>query len=90
MPTARAGTGCGVIDNTLYVAGGEGNTAATSGVFAQVEGYTPASDTWQSLADMPEPRHGVGGATWDGALYLCGGASRAGFGAIASTAIFRP
>lgn len=90
MPTGRAGTGCGVIDGVLYVAGGEGNAEAASGVFPHVEAYTAATDSWQALAEMPEPRHGVGGAAWDGALYLCGGASRAGFGAIASTAIYRP
>jgi hypothetical protein len=39
---------------------------------------------------MPGPKHGVGGAVWDGALYLCGGADREGFGAIAATDVFRP
>ena len=90
MPTGRGGTGCGVIAGALYVTGGEGNSAAPSGVFPQVEAFTPATNTWQQLAEMPEPRHGVGGAVWDGALYLCGGANRAGFGAIASTVVFRP
>lgn len=90
MPTGRGGTGCGVIDGVLYVAGGEGNAAAASGVFPQVEAFAAATNTWQALGEMPDPRHGVGGATWDGALYLCGGASRAGFGAIATTAVFRP
>ena len=90
MPTGRGGTGCGVIGDTLYVAGGEGNAAVPSGVFPDVEAFTPATNTWQELDDMPEPRHGVAGAAWGGALYLCGGANRAGFGAIATTVVFRP
>jgi hypothetical protein len=39
---------------------------------------------------MPNPKHGVAGAVWDGALYLCGGADMEGFGAIADTDVFRP
>ena len=90
MPTARGGMGCGVIDNVLYTAGGEGNPAVPSGVFANVEAYSLATDSWTELAAMPNPKHGVAGAVWDGALYLCGGADREAFGAIATTDVFRP
>lgn len=90
MPTGRGGMGCGVIDGVLYTAGGEGNPAIASGVFANVEAYTLASDSWTQLAPMPNPKHGVAGATWDAALYLCGGADREGFGAIAATDVLRP
>lgn len=90
MPTARGGMGCGVIGDVLYTAGGEGNPAVPSGVFANVEAFTPSSNTWSELAPMPNPKHGVAGAVWDGALYLCGGANVEGFGAIADTDVFRP
>jgi len=90
MPTARGGMGCGVIDDVLYTAGGEGNPNVPSGVFASVEAYSLATNTWTVLDPMPNPKHGVGGAVWDGALYLCGGASTEGFGAIAATDILRP
>lgn len=90
MPTGRGGAGCGAIGGTLYVAGGEGNGAVASGVFPNVEGFTASTNTWAQLAPMPNPKHGVGGAVWAGALYLCGGADRAGFGAIAATDVFRP
>ena len=90
MPTARGGMGCGVIGDVLYIAGGEGNPALSSGVFANVEAYTLVSDSWAQLAPMPNPKHGVGGAVWDGALYLCGGADSEGFGSIAATDVFRP
>lgn len=90
LPTARSGMGCGVIGDTLYVAGGEGNTDVPSGVFEEVEGFHLASNTWTQLTPMPTPKHGVGGAVWDGALYLCGGASKGGYGSIAATDIYRP
>lgn len=90
MPTARGGMGCGAISGVLYTAGGEGNAASPAGVFPDVEAFTPVTNSWSTLAPMPNPKHGVGGAVWDGALYLCGGASKEGFGAIAATDVFRP
>jgi len=90
MPTGRGGMGCGAIGDVLYTTGGEGNPAVPSGVFPDVEAFTPATNTWAELANMPNPKHGVGGAVWDGALYLCGGANMEGFGSIAATDVFRP
>ncbi len=90
MPTARGGMGCGVINGQLFAAGGEGNPAAASGVFANVESFSLARDEWTTHGPMPAPKHGVGGAVWDRALYLCGGADVEGFGAIAATDTFRP
>jgi N-acetylneuraminic acid mutarotase len=90
MPTGRGGMGCGAIGGLLYATGGEGNPAVPSGVFPDVEAFDPATNTWTELAPMPNPKHGVAGAVWNGALYLCGGADQEGFGAIAATDIFRP
>ena len=90
MPTARGGTACGVVDGTLIVAGGEGNPASPERVFAEVEAYAPATDTWSSLAPMPTPRHGLGAAAWAGRLYLPGGATSDGFGAVAVHEILTP
>ncbi len=90
MPTGRGGMGCGVIGDVLYTTGGEGNPAVASGVFPDVEAFSPATNAWTELAPMPNPKHGVAGAVWNGALYLCGGASMEGFGAIAATDVFRP
>ncbi len=90
MPTGRGGMGCGVIGDLLYTTGGEGNPAVASGVFPDVEAYAVITDSWTELADMPNPKHGVAGAVWDGALYLCGGANKEGFGAIDAVDVFRP
>jgi N-acetylneuraminic acid mutarotase len=82
MITGRGGTACGVVGDRLIVVGGEGNPAATSGVFPQTEAYDPAADTWTSLDPMPTPRHGMGAAAWGGSLHVPGGATVQGFGAV--------
>lgn len=90
MLTPRGGTACGVINERLYVVGGEGNTASPSGVFPQNEVYDPATNLWQPLEPMPNPRHGMGAAVWDGGLYVPGGASQQAFGAVETHEVFRP
>jgi len=90
LPTARGGTGCGVVGDRLIVAGGEGNPDAPSGVFAEVEAYTPGADRWETLAPMPTPRHGMGAAGTGGRLYVPGGATMQGFGAVATHEILTP
>lgn len=82
MPTGRAGAGCGIDGDRIVVAGGEGNGAAASGVFSEVEVYTVSADRWDSLDPMPTPRHGMGAAFVDGVLFIPGGATRAGLGAV--------
>jgi N-acetylneuraminic acid mutarotase len=90
MPTGRGGTACGVVGNRIVVTGGEGNGAASSGVFPQVEAYDASADRWDTLAPMPTPRHGTGGAVVDGRMYVPGGASRQGFGAVATHEVLTP
>jgi hypothetical protein len=82
MPTARAGIACGVDGDRIAVVGGEGNGSASTGVFPQAELYTVSRDRWESLDPMPTPRHGMGAAIVDGVLYVPGGATLAGFGAV--------
>ncbi|HTE52995.1 MAG TPA: hypothetical protein VK698_19215 [Kofleriaceae bacterium] len=89
MPTARGGIAAGVLDGKIAVVGGEGNDDAASGVFAQAELYDPAADQWSALPDMRTPRHGMGAASVDGALYVPGGADREAFGAVATHELLR-
>lgn len=84
MPTARGGIAAGVLDGRIAVVGGEGNDDEPSGVFPQTELYDPAADAWTALPDMRTPRHGMGAAAIDGALYVPGGADREAFGAVAT------
>jgi N-acetylneuraminic acid mutarotase len=82
IPTPRGGIAGAVLDGRFLIFGGEGNGGDASGVFDDVEAYDAASDTWQALPPMLEPRHGFGAAALDGSIYLPGGASTQGFGAV--------
>jgi len=82
IPTPRGGVAGAALDGKLHVIGGEGNGGDASGVFDDVEAYDPATDTWQALAPMLEPRHGLAAAELEGRIYLPGGASAQGFGAV--------
>jgi N-acetylneuraminic acid mutarotase len=82
MPTARGGTACGVIGDRIVVVGGEGNGAVSSGVFAEVESYVPATNSWTEHDPMVTPRHGMGAAVIGNSLYVPGGATVQAFGAV--------
>jgi N-acetylneuraminic acid mutarotase len=86
MPTSRGGMAAAVIDqHYVVVAGGEGNAAAASGVFPQVEIYHLYGDVWDVLPPMRTPRHGTGGAAVGNVLFVVpGGATSEGFGAVAT------
>ncbi len=82
MPTPRGGTACGVVGDRIIVVGGEGNGAAQSGVFPQVESYDATNNTWTEHAPMMTPRHGMGAAALGESLYVPGGATVQAFGAV--------
>jgi N-acetylneuraminic acid mutarotase len=89
MPTARGGLMGAAVGNRIHVVGGEGNTAVASGIFPQHEVYDPAQDTWSTLGPMRTPRHGTGAAGIDGTLFVPGGATVQGFGAVGIHEAFR-
>jgi hypothetical protein len=90
IPTPRSGIGAAVVDGVIYVFGGEGNPASPIGIFDEVESYHPEFDAWRSLPPMPVPRHGIGAAELDGRIYIPGGATVAGFGAVDTFDAFEP
>jgi N-acetylneuraminic acid mutarotase len=83
IPTARGGIAAAELSGQLVVMGGEGNAADPHGIFHQTESYDPAADRWTMLAPMRTGRHGIGAATVDGKVYVPGGATEQGFGAVA-------
>ena len=84
MPTGRSGHAAAVVRGCLYVFGGEGNTSAANGVFPQSELYDPGTNSWTSLAPMRTPRHGIGAAVVGNRIFVPGGATVQGFGAVAA------
>jgi N-acetylneuraminic acid mutarotase len=76
------------VRDKLYVFGGEGNAASTSGVFPNVDEYDPATDSWRALPALGMPRHGFGAAAIGDRVYLPGGANRQGGGAVAYGSVY--
>ncbi len=73
MEIARSEIPAAVIGETIYVPGGLVPTAQGVGVAASVERYRSDTDTWDSVADMPAPRHHSMSLAVDGLVYLLGG-----------------
>jgi N-acetylneuraminic acid mutarotase len=77
--TARGASAVGVIGSKIYIAGG-----LRKGTVADFSAYDTASDTWESLPDLPEPRDHLAGGAAGGIFYAIGGRN-GGIGAIAET-----
>jgi N-acetylneuraminic acid mutarotase len=79
LPTARSGLGAVIYRNRFFTMGGEYGVQVGNGqfrpatVFGQMESYDPGSDSWQSHAPMPTPRHAVAATTLGDWIYVAGG-----------------
>jgi N-acetylneuraminic acid mutarotase len=78
MPTGRSGGFGAVLNGRFYVFGGEGNTASPLGIYDNVEGYDPTTNTWTQFGPMPTPRHSLVAATVGNRIYLPGGSTQQG------------
>lgn len=73
--SGAGGNASGVIHGQLYVFGGEYFHDGGK-VHAEVWRYDPKADAWHAAPPMPTPRHGLGGVTIGGAIWLVGGAKK--------------
>ena len=89
MEIARSETPAAVIDETIYVPGGLVSTAQGVGVAASVERYRSDTNTWDSVAEMPAPRHHSMSVAVDGLVYVLGGFGD-GFDPWATGWVFEP
>ena len=64
MPLARSELSAAVVEGRLYVAGG----IAQLGASPAFQMYDPATNSWRSLAQLPEPRQHFGMAALDGRI----------------------
>ena len=71
MPTARSGMAVTVMDNKMFVFGGE----KLGGTFNQSEVYDPAADVWAELTPMPMSVHGTGAVVVGDTIYIPAGAT---------------
>lgn len=89
MEIARSETPAAVIDETIYVPGGLVSSAQGVGVAASVERYRSDTNTWDSVADMPAPRHHSMSVAVEGLVYVLGGFGD-GFDPWATCWVFEP
>ena len=71
LPTRSEGAAA-THGGNLYAIGGR-----SAGPLSDLDRYTPATDTWVSLANMPTARRGLGAAVVGNALYAIGGSTGA-------------
>jgi hypothetical protein len=86
MPTARSGIAAAVVNNELWVFGGEDVDGFN--LHKEVEVYNPVTNSWRQLPNMPFGRHGIWASVIGNKVYLPGGGSSAGFAATNTNQIF--
>ena len=78
MPTGRRTMVVGTLNNKIQVIGGEKNLSDPDYIFRSNEQYDPITDTWVSLPNAPNPRHGAAYSTINNKLFISGGGYKAG------------
>lgn len=76
LPAQRAETTATVLDDRIYIPGGLDKTgigSQLSHTLASVVVYDPATDSYSTIADMPDARDHAGITTLDGRIYVSGG-----------------
>lgn len=74
-PLGRGGQGAGVIQGGRIVLAGGEQAEGSFSVYAEVDAYDPATDSWSALPALPVARHGMAAASWDGRFFVMGGAT---------------
>jgi len=77
LPQAQGGLAASVINNRIYVFGGEFFNNG-GGVYGKVWSYDPEQNRWQLVTTMPTPRHGLGAVTLMNKIYVVAGATGIG------------
>ena len=69
MPVARSGTQAAVLNDKIFVFGGE----KFGGVFTNTEMFDPITQRWSELTPMPVGRHGTGAVTLGNMIFIPAG-----------------
>ena len=73
MPTERNHLSVAEADGRLFAVGGRVSGLGGSRNLTVVESYDPATNTWESLPEMPTGRGGMAAGTIDGRIHTGGG-----------------
>ncbi len=78
IPTPRAAPAVAVLDNRMFVMGGEGELQGSA--FKITETYDPETGLWSRGADMNYPRHGTQAIQSGEGIFVAGGSPKRGGG----------
>jgi len=76
MPTARAGATAAAVDDSIFVIGGRQSTGGpcSGGPYlGTVERYDIDTDTWSTVAPLPNPRSDLAAVAHGGKIFVFGG-----------------
>lgn len=73
MPNPRHGMQECVINSKIYVLGGMGDSASMWNSLKSVEAYNPATNTWETIGEMPIARDGFGYSQQGNQIMITGG-----------------
>jgi hypothetical protein len=74
MPTPRKSLAAAAAGGNIYAIGGENIVSNAPNYLDTVEEYVPVSDTWTTVASLPNPRSGLAATLGpDGRIYAIGG-----------------
>ena len=78
IPTPRAGTSIGILDNNPVIIGGESDVQETA--HTEVEVFNLAEQTWDSLAPLHQGRHGTQAVNLHNQIIIGAGSANRGGG----------
>ena len=78
LPEAKASSICVIDEGTIYVAGGDDHTHNVAAVFRGSINNDGTINQWIQATDLPTPRSGSMGCSWNGVIYNIGGATNVG------------
>jgi len=91
MPHPHAGYGIAVLNNLVYLIGGEVWLSGPEETLAWVDVFDPVSATWSSIPDLPVALHGNPAVASDETIYVIGGSTVAATAKNTNTLMaFRP
>ncbi len=76
MPTPRSESGVAILEDKIYVVGGEESKIKKSNI---VQVYDIKSDKWSSVTSLPIGMNHVGVSSYDGKIYAVGGTHENGY-----------
>ena len=86
LPTVRSGIAAAVLDQKVFVFGGE----SPRGTHKEVESYDPSGNRWQRWTPMPTARHGLGVALLGSSIYVIAGGPQPGATYSSVNEVFTP